>query len=382
LQAAGVWTSAVHQRFFLAGARGSQQTGRRVRTNRSLPPAVSLDTWRELAEAARVFQQLAPWERMSSREMLGLGDPRSGRFAVAVVIGGQGAQRALALYRGDQGLRSLAYAVTGQVHPGEQPGAIFNLDMLQLVFVPKNALAKEELRLLERLRFHPPGDKGSLWPRFRSFRPGYLPWHSTQDEAEGFCGGLRKVIEYTKLFAEAAGVFAGREPLEVPFYPADPGFAGPLRTEDLQWHKLTAPPPAPAPAFNLSEADSAQAQALPKREDWTWELDSFFVARAVDEGDRPYFLKVAVVLDARSGIALRQRTAGPQLTLERLAGRALADAIQEVKTRPATVHVGRQSLVDALAELAGQCGLAVKLAGQMPAVAALRQSLQESLRGR
>jgi hypothetical protein len=337
---------------------------------------VSLDTWGELVRAASVFEQLAPWERMGDHHILGLGDPQGSDLKLADVFGGGGALRGLMLHRGNQGLRMLAYVLAGEGYFGEPSATIFHQDALTLLFVPKNGLSKEELRPLQRLGFQPPGDPGSGWPRFRSFQPGYLPWHLTQAEAEGFCRDLGKVTEYTKLFPGAAGMFAGRQPLEAPFYPADPGFAGPLRAEDLQWHKLKAPPP-PAPGLRLGEPELAQAQALPQREDWTWELDSFFLEVMVEEGERPYFAKAALVLDARSGITLRQSSAGPQLTLEQLAGQALVEAMQKVKTRPGTVHVGWQGLVDALAELAGQCGCALKLAAQMPALAVLRRGLQE-----
>src|SRR5207237_8191891 len=75
---------------------------------------------------------------------------------------------------------------------------------VQAAFSERKYLEKEDRNLIKQvgLKF-----KGGAWPMFRSYRPGYLPWFVTLDEARFLIHALSQIIAVAKSMRDEAQPF-------------------------------------------------------------------------------------------------------------------------------------------------------------------------------
>src|SRR6266478_3089566 len=177
-------------------------------------PKVPADLWRELYEAARQFQLMAPWDWMEDVAVLGVINELSMRLLC--VLGGMGEVFGLASYQEASGARVLLDLIHG---PGQRdPDFVFNQDELLLDFVPQRQLRKESKKIIEQLEFHPAPTKPRLYPQFFSHKPGYIPWFINELEARVLLDDIRKSMHFSELMKEHPDLFEGRRSDEFPFW--------------------------------------------------------------------------------------------------------------------------------------------------------------------
>ena len=149
------------------------------RKNAPEAPKVPVDLWRELYEAARQFQIMAPWGWMEDVAVLGVINELGMRLLC--VLGGMGEVFGLASYQEASGARVLLNLIHG---PGQRdPDFLFTQDELLLDFVPQRQLRKESKKVIEQLAFNPAPTQPRLYPQFFSHKPGYVPWFIDELEA-------------------------------------------------------------------------------------------------------------------------------------------------------------------------------------------------------
>jgi hypothetical protein len=251
------------------------------------------------------------------------------------------------------------------------------VDYLKLEFCLKRELSKEDLAILSQVGYCPPKKSGPVWPTFASGRPGYYPWGLTQTEAEVLLGDLRKVMEFAALNGPEVDLFEGRAADEFPFYPADPAYVGPLRVEDLQWRKVDYPPPPPVAPISLEGEAAKQLTSLQVEPSLTVELGVRYSSFVIGEGDRPYVAKLAVLLDGNGRSIYGFKMGPPSKSLEQVAGECLVETAQKLGRLPGVVRVDRESLNQALSELAEAGGFQVK---QVPVLPAFEWAFEELTR--
>ena len=123
-------------------------------------------------------------------------------------------------------------------------------DALMAEFVSRNKLEQHDIDLLSQIGFQPLAHPQRAWPKFRSYRPGAIPWFLEQAEAELLLSDLRVAIAFVRLVAGKKDLYDDRADNEVPFCPENATDA--MRIEDLDWQKLVLPPePLPAPCFTV-----------------------------------------------------------------------------------------------------------------------------------
>ncbi len=347
------------------------------RTTKPTIPHVAPETWAELHRLADELRALELWDCMGDAELLGVDDPRTGEPMLGAVMGGAGQVFGLAIYHGEGGRRSVLQAALGDID--EPPIEDFHrVGVLKVEFVPKAELQPMEKRRVKELGFQPARKRPQWWPTFQSMRPGYVPWHLDQDDADLL---LHLLPRFIALGACVKPLFDDSDPLMrdgFAFWPKGRAPGGPLRLDEVDWRRLALPPdPEPVP-FSVDEFTAARLARLPQEAGLALEVDAFAGFGSIGGGPRPWFTKVGLAADAHSGfIAALVMGESPQEPIEAIAGRALVHAATSLAVRPASVSVRHTSILQAIEPFARQLGIRIGLRRDLPMIEEAREAMPD-----
>lgn len=137
--------------------------------------------WGRLFEAAIRIKQMAPWEWVDEADVFGVQDPETGEIGFVSVMGALGEHTAVSVYLGATALAKFMYL---QEAPPEllleYPEMLLEIPQLQASFEDRGVLDDWDRQLIRNLGLKFRGR--NAWPRFQSFRPGFMPWRLAPDE--------------------------------------------------------------------------------------------------------------------------------------------------------------------------------------------------------
>jgi hypothetical protein len=334
-------------------------------------PAIPLELWRELYQAAASFQVLAPWQWMDDTHIFGVSNEHGVRLVT--VMGSLGEVFGLASYRGTTGANFLLRLLHREFAP-ESPDARFYQDALLVDFVPRKDLRKEERAIIQQINYQPPVRKPKLFPKFQSHKPGYTPWFVDEAEARLLLDDLRKALPFAELIRTNLALYDSRQENEFPFFPAS--VSEPLTLEQFEWHTLVPTPTSADPPIDAHAFELSPLLALPQPSQSCWELTAFYAPMPIGEPPRPYFPKTALGVDAATGMILAFQLAGPEHTMAQTAARGLIQSIQASGRRPAAIKMDSINLIQALKPLAEALGAKVLQVKSLPMAHEARRSLE------
>jgi hypothetical protein len=339
---------------------------------RPQPPTVPLDLWRELYQAAASFQLLAPWQWMHDTHVLGVSNERGVRLVT--VLGHMGEVFGMASYRGSAGANFLLRLRSGQFAP-ESPDAIFYQDALLADFVPRKELRKESRAIIQQIGFQPPVRKPKLFPEFQSHKPGYVPWFIDEAEARLLLDDLRKALLFAELLRANVAIYDSRQENEFPFFPSS--VSEPLTLDQFEWHTISPVPLSADLPVDTNAFDLASLLGLAQPPHSIWELTAFYSPMSIGEPPRPYYPKMALGVDAATGMILAFELATPERTMAQAAARSLVKSIKASGSRPAAIKLDSINLIRALQPLANTLGIELHRATSLPMANEARLSLSE-----
>lgn len=142
------------------------------------PPDEEL--WRELFELALRVRALKPWERLSDTELISVKLPSEQEPTFFSTLGSDGECFALCAYHGYEALAGYYNIMESS---DRQPVFVSSSyqDCICCYFGSRDDLTDEEYLLTKQLGYAFRGKNS--WVFFRRFRPGYLPWTISMDDA-------------------------------------------------------------------------------------------------------------------------------------------------------------------------------------------------------
>jgi hypothetical protein len=334
-------------------------------------PAIPLDLWRELYQAASSFQLLAPWQWMDDTHILGINNDHGVRLVT--VLGNMGEIFGLASYRGSVGADFLLRLRRGEFDP-ENRDTGYAQDALLVDFIPRKDLRKEARAIIQQLDFQPSARKPKLFPEFQSHKPGYLPWFIDEAEARRLLDDLRKAVPFAELLRTNLTLYESRQENEFPFFPAS--VSEPLTLDQFEWHTIVPVPPPADPPVDTHGFDLPALLALPQPAQATWELTAFYTSMSISEPPRPYYSKMALGVDAVTGMILAFQLSAPDQTMAQTAARGLVQSIEASGCRPTAIKMDSTNLIRALQPLADALGAKLLQAESLPMVNEARLSLE------
>jgi hypothetical protein len=247
-----------------------------------------------------------------------------------------------------------------------------------LEFVPANELQAQDRKLLTALR-HP--IRGGASPVFRASRPGFHPWYVTEQEARLLLECLRAVIVVCSAVSVRPGLNYWERSYTYPLVSRVDQNQGEPRFSVEFVEAILPPEPPLAPAhLGPEQMGRLRKRDFPIR--GTLELDHFSSGAMIGEkNERKACVRVAVAVDADTGLLFPPELAAPEVSIADALGMAIIRAAEGGRALPTEVRVVNQKFKECLDPIAEVCGFPIKVVRSLPALAKARKALLRMLAG-
>jgi hypothetical protein len=327
----------------------------------------SNDPFPRLLQAAAEFLQARCWEWMNDTDIFGVQNPDSGEVGYCCVMGNAGELFGLGVYLGSMGLLAYEMVATGALQPGDIEVLSYQR-CLMVDFEDRSALRSYDLDLIKRSGLKFRGRKS--WPRFTSYRPGYVPWKLTADEARFLIIAIRQALSVALRFKAETALLDSPDPGEI-FFVRVPEKEDGAQTWTDQWLE---PDSVEVEDYSLDGLEEVRLRTIGKRissRAGTWEIDIFLGPMVIREKtnpeERPFYGRVFLCVDQDSFFILDSIVATPS---DGLAG-FRTRFIQLLETNlavPKKILVRKREVFELLQPVAERLGFGLSLTRPLRAV--------------
>lgn len=299
------------------------------------PP--STREWRELYDAAAEFKQAECWNWMRDTDLFGVQNPENGEIGYCCIMGRGGEHFALAVYLGTEGLETYwtIRRKGNYMHPFE---ALLLQKCLMASFEDRSLLAKRDVEVIKALGLKFRGRNS--WPLFRSYIPGFVPWHLNREEAKFLVAALQQSVDVARRFKENPEMlnsqFRNRYLVRVP---RKEGHGVVWRDEWIE------PVVLERKEMAMQPVDEEYLNKIRKRRpqrNGVWEVDFFYCPQAVQEKDeRPFYPRIILLVNHSSGLIMGFKLPEPETFASELQ-KALIETVENLGIIPEEVLVKRE----------------------------------------
>ncbi len=340
------------------------------------PP--SLEESKKLYDLAERVKTLAPWEWMEEVDLFGVQNPETGEIGFVSIMGMAGEHFAVSLYLGPEGLEGFWEMEEGG--PLADPQQILETPQLQASFEDRDELEKEDRETIKKLGLKYRGRKA--WPQFRCFRPGFLPWFVTSEEARFLACALEQVLEVAPRVNENPDILFDDDDETDEVYlvrvPREP--EGVLYWEERM---IKIAPPQTQPIPLVLEPGLLDQAAKLKLVPLSLEMDFFSVPTPVmEKGKRPFLPYMLMLADSQSGMLLGADLAQPEPTVEAMWGKVPQSFIESCLQNgsiPEQITVRHERLYQLFFPLARTLKFKLNQSDELPALDAALEAMAQML---
>ena len=373
-------------------------------------PSCPLPVWKNLYDAALAFRDIEPWEWMSDTDVFGVQNPENGEIGYCCVLGELGEVLGLVVYLGTKGLEQHRNIQSGKLHAGS-PEFIYSQHCLTAWFGDRNELDQTDLKVVKQLglKFH----GSNAWPQFRTFQPGYYPWHLTESEARY----LTMCLEQARLIAlclenDPDWLSApNKNHYLVRIAVDDPSQSGEAHENSVnpqpadsnswmgqqllfksfdephgrqwkdQWLKPAPLTRARVRPCSIDEVSLQRIKNTSQAQHGIWEVDAFFTPHPVDRDNRPFFPYTYLCADHESGFLFDSVLAEPSAWQPEFC-KAFLEGIKTHKLLPNILCVRKEELRELFEPVATRLSIEIRLTKKLPAIDRAKRELLKFLKSR
>jgi hypothetical protein len=308
----------------------------------------SREDWKRLVDAAVRIKQLSPWEWMGEDMIVGIRFPGSGDIGFISVMGALGEHTAVAVYLGSAAL--VRFIELHQAPPDvldEYPELLMEVPQLQASFEDRDDLEDWDRLLLRNLGMKFRGRRA--WPRFQSFRPGFMPWRLELEEIRYLTLAMEQLEQVAPRVKESRDFLLGEEPGTFLIRSCKTP-AGTTAEWADRYETIPEPvfPPIPI-AWNPDDVKKLK-RASPSGD--IMELDFFMFPGPIGGKDqRPQAGYVLLVVHAQSSLVFGVEMLAVTDSFEQMLGRVpgwVLSRFADPGLRPKEIHVQSERLVHIL----------------------------------
>src|SRR3989442_11493343 len=331
---------------------------------------------RKLFDLAIQVKDLKPWRWMEETDLIGIENPETGEIGFIRVMGSLGEHEAVALYLGAEGLYEFIDLHTDD---SSTPERVLENRHLQAAFSERKYLEKEDRDLIKQLGLKFRGD----WPMFRSYRPGYLPWFVTLNEARFLIHALSQISAVAKSVRDEAQPFHPTGRVEKDGYimrvARKEGSA--LIWEDQVWRI-----PRPTHESVVIPIDNATLERLKLLPQTKLEMEADLIlapARIGKSGQRPLALYLFMIADRDSGFIFGNELITAEDSLTAMHSRlpnSLVLMLVQAKIMPQRLLVRSTLLRTVLRSLTQALNIELRHADELPSIDEAARCMGEWMR--
>ncbi|MEC0228201.1 DUF7309 domain-containing protein [Paenibacillus alba] len=334
------------------------------------------EQWKGLYEAAAAFKKAECWRYVTNSHIFGVENPFNKEIGYCCILGNGGEMYGLAVYLGTESLETLLSMLNGT----QEIDPMFSQHCLMLSFDSRTELYPAELKQIKKLGLKFRG--ANAWPTFRLYEPGFFPWPIQNEEEVLFLSlALEQAIEVVQAY---------KNNLDAIFIREDNVFLTRVSDGDRQnlvwsdeWLKPMILEKANANEYLANPIDEfrlAKAKKLLKGFVGIWEIDCFFSYVPIDEGQRPYYPMIGLIVDQESEQIL-QFGLTDQSGIQGKMAEFLLEMIERVQVVPKEVWVCREEVFHYLKQALISFEIQVYLKSELPAMEDARIEMMDYLIG-
>lgn len=331
--------------------------------------------WHELFQAVDAFKQVKPWHYFWDDQIIIIEHPDTGERAYCSVMGKSEMEFGLAIYLGDDGLKSLYKMMENPNEITEEH--IIEQRSLILFLSNRDELVAEDYSLIKQLGLRFRGS--NQWPSFRSFKPGYYPWFLDYDEIHHLRFVLEQIIEVTNEFKHS--------PQSIPVYSSGEWFARlPTgKASGVNWeHRMITPElkktNKESAGILVSEIEVKRLKKRLKHFNGIVEFDAHYFPEPVreNEEERPYYPRMVLAAEPKEGMMLFNNMLRPEQYEHRLQTTFL-EMLETIDGVPAEIWIETEESFQILNQLLEAFSVRIVKVDQLPAITHFRKEMAESM---
>ena len=334
---------------------------------------------RELFDLSTEVKDLKPWRWMEETDLIGIENPETGEIGFISVMGSLGEHEAVALYLGAEGLYEFIDLHTDDSSTAQR---VLENRHLQAAFSERKYLEKQDRDLIKQLGLKFSGRRA--WPMFRSYRPGYLPWFVTLDEARFLIHALSQIIAVAKSVRDEAQPFhpTGRVEKDGYVMRVSRKEGSALIWEDQVWR--IARPQRKAVKVVVDAVTLERLKGL-RQSQLELEVDLFLAPASIGKrGQRPLAVYALMIADSDSGFIFGTEVMSAQDSLPAMHARipnSLAQMLLQAEILPQKLVVRSERLRTLLKPFAQALNIELRLQGQLPSIDEAAEYMGQFMRG-
>lgn len=340
---------------------------------------------KRLYDLAVQVKTLAPWEWMDETEVFGVQHPDTGGLGFVSVMGMAGEHFAIALYLDAEGL----YGFRRLEAAGDEmmPHEVLEIGQLQASFEDREMLDKADRDAMKQLGFKFRGRHA--YPMFRSYRPGFMPWYVTAEEA----GFLIYALEQTLVVAPRV-----RDEPEILFAEEDEDAEDEIclvrvprrEGERIEWddQMMRVPQPTPTCLPVMLDLEVIGRLKQSPRRALSLEIDLLGMPMSIGaKGERPSMPYMLMLADGRTGVIVGFELMKVETTLDEMRAEIpntlarLLAGTGESGLVPQEIVVRAETLYELLKPLAATLNIKLRQAGSLPSIEMAMNAMGEMMGG-
>ena len=334
---------------------------------------------RELFDLSTQVKDLKPWRWMEETDLIGIENPETGEIGFISVMGSLGEHEAIALYLGAEGLYEFIDLHTDDSSTAQR---VLENRHLQAAFSERKFLEKQDRDLIKQLGLKFSGRRA--WPMFRSYRPGYVPWFVTLDEARFLIHALCQIIAVAKSVRNEAQPFhpTGRVEKDGYLMRVSRKEGSALIWEDQVW-RIARPQRKPVKAV----VDAVTLERLKglRQSQLELEVDLFLAPASIGKrGQRPLAVYALMIADSDSGFIFGTDVMSAQDSLLAMHARipnSLAQMLLQAEILPQKLVVRSERLRTLLKPFAQALNIELRLQDELPSIDEAAEYMGQFMRG-
>lgn len=348
-------------------------------TKKSAFTSPSLEEAKELYQVAVRVKELAPWTWMDESDIFGVQNPETGELGFVSVMGMAGEHFAVGIYQGAEGLHGFWDLEAGDPTT-LNPQALLEIPQLQASFEDRDLLDKEDRGVIKKLGMKFRG--ANAWPMFRSYRPGFMPWFVTAEEARFLACALAQTLEVApRLKDDPDLLHDGNDGDDGSYLVRVARQSG----DRLDWEDRMMSVPRPEPVrvpVVLDIEVIGQLKHLPRR-GLELEMDLFGMPTPIGEkGERPRLPYLLMLVDSRSGMIIGFEMMTVENSLAEMQGQIpmkLAHLLAQTGAVPEAIKIRSESLLALLNPLAKALNIKLVQSDFLPGIDTAMDSMYGSM---
>lgn len=331
----------------------------------------TIEEWAALYDAAIDLKAMKCWEWMHEDELFGVKNPETGEIAYISIMGEIEQVYSINAYLGADGLSSF-YNFLDCDDQDEAMHHYLNLYCLVASFENREDLHEKDMEVIKSLGLKFRGKKH--WPRFRSHRPGCIPWFINSAECRFITAIIRQAIVVADRCRDNHGLL-----IDKPDRILIRTLKGSGKSAD--WCDTYSPVIDPSRTYtSYSLTDELNVRKIlktAKKTNAIWEADTFYLMNPIKEkkDDRPYLPTVFLIVESEEAIVIGYELIAYMSEDALKCVDRLVVTIEQTKCVPKTVVVEKKELYYCLLDVCQQLNLELKLVDKLKVLPEIRKEI-------